>query len=492
MATLAPCKLAVLAAAMLAIPFMNAAPADASVSAGVSSGRLTITGDGFSDQVALRLHPDDATTLDIDFGDNGVIDGGFPRGSFTQIGINMGGGADSVRIDDSAGVFTNTETTQIFGGEGNDTLTGGGGVELLAGDGGEDTIAGGKGSDFADGGTGDDTFLWSFTDEDDTVTDEDGADRMLVDGSETAEHFVIDRFPAPQDGEVRVFRVAEGRTLETSVVGLQDVERLDLDSFGGSDIITASPDVGGLIALDIDAGQDSDLAEESIDGDDDVVTGSDAADVIAGGPGADRLDGRGGADTINGGDDADMLIGGLGSDAMTGGGGADEFQCEGLGEVLDAQPEDIVPAFCIASPPVAEPAPAPGAETSAPPPAATGLPTGFLGFGTPVVRAARDGLRVKLTNEHSAPIAVKVVARERFKSASGARTARYKVVKRTIAVGARVTLRLRAPRALRAHIAAGLSRARRVVRRPIVTVTNVATAGKRTLRPRLVLTARSP
>ena len=474
-----------------AMAFMSAAPADASVSAGVSSGRLIITGDGFSDQVALALHPGDATTLDIDFGDNGVVDGGFPRGSFTQIGINMGGGADSVRIDDSAGTFTDTESTEMFGGEGNDMLIGGGGVELLAGDGGEDTIAGGVERDFADGGTGDDTFLWTVGDGDDTVTDEDGADRMLVDGSETAEEFVIDRFPAPHDDEVRVFRVAEGRVEQTtSVLGLQDVERLDLDSFSGNDIIAASPEVGGLIALDIDAGRDGPLAEESV-GDDDVVTGSDAADVIAGGPGADRLDGRGGADTMNGGDDGDMLIGGLGTDAMTGGGGADEFQCEGPGEVLDAQPEDLVPAFCIPAAPVVEPAPAPAADTSAPAPAVTGLPTGFPGFGTPVVRAARDGLRVKLTNEHSAPIAVKVAARERFKSASGARTARYKVVNRTIAGAARVTLRLRAPRALREHIAARLRRAGRVVRRPIVTVTNVATAGKRTVRPRLVLTARS-
>jgi hypothetical protein len=110
-------KVAVLAATTLAIPFMNAAPADASVSAGVSSGRLILTGDGFADRVALRLHPGEATTLDIDFDDNGVVDGSFSRSSFGQIGISMGGGIDSVRIDDSAGSFTDTETTQIFGGK---------------------------------------------------------------------------------------------------------------------------------------------------------------------------------------------------------------------------------------------------------------------------------------------------------------------------------------------------------------------------------------
>jgi hypothetical protein len=492
MATLAPRRLAALAAAMLAIPFIYVPPAEASVSAGISAGRLIVAGDGFSDRVALRLNPGDATTVDIDFDDDGVVDGSFPRGSFTQIGINMGGGADSVRIDDSAGVFTNTESTEMFGGEGSDTLTGGGGAELLAGGGGDDTIAGGEENDFAHGGTGDDTFLWTVTDGDDTVADDDGADRMLVDGGGAAEQFVIDRFPAPRNDEVRVSHVGQGRVVETSVVGLHEIEKLDLDSFGGSDSIVASPDVGGLIALDIDAGTDGSLEEPSGSGDDDVVTGSDAADVIAGGSGTDRLDGRGGADTLMGGDGGDILIGGLGSDAMTGGGGADEFQCEAPGEVLDAQPEDLVPAFCLPSPPAVEPTPAPVAEPSAPPPAATGLPTGFLGFGKPVVQAIRKGLRVKLTNVHSAPIAVKVAASERFKSAGGARTARYKVVKTTIAAGARRTLRLRAPRALRVHIAARLTRVRRVVRRPILTVANVATGGKRTVRPRLVLTARLP
>ena len=125
MAALRPRRLVVLAAVMLALPLLSAGPADASVSAGVSSGKLVITGDGFADQVALRLHLGDTTTLDIDFDNNGVIDGSFPRSSFNQIAINMGGGADSVRIDDSAGGFTSTETTEMFGGDGNDTLTGG-------------------------------------------------------------------------------------------------------------------------------------------------------------------------------------------------------------------------------------------------------------------------------------------------------------------------------------------------------------------------------
>jgi RTX calcium-binding nonapeptide repeat (4 copies) len=484
-------KVAVLAATTLAIPFMNAAPADASVSAGVSSGRLILTGDGFADRVALRLHPGEATTLDIDFDDNGVVDGSFSRSSFGQIGISMGGGIDSVRIDDSAGSFTDTETTQIFGGEGNDTLTGGGGVELLAGDGGADTIAGGPEGDLTDGGTGDDTFLWSNSDGNDSVTDEAGIDRLLVDGSGEAEQFAIERFPAPLDDRVRISRAAVGRG-GANVLALEDIDQLDLDSFGGNDSIVASPDVGGLIALDIDAGQRSGL-ESASGGDDDVVTGSDAGDVIAGGAGADQLDGRGGADALNGGDAGDTLIGGSGTDALTGGAGADQFGCEGPGEVLDAQPDDVVPALCIPAAPPEQPAPvpAPAGPTSASGPAVSSLPARFLGFGKPVVRATREGLRVKVANVHSAPIAVRVVATERFRSARGTRTLRYAMVKQTIAVGARGTLKLPAPHTLRAHVAAGLRRAGRVVRRPIMMVTNVATGGQRTVQPRLVVTASS-
>jgi hypothetical protein len=190
------------------------------------------------------------------------------------------------------------------------------------------------------------------------------------------------------------------------------------------------------------------------------------------------------------------FIGGSGSDALTGGEGADAFQCEGPGEVLDPQPHVLLPAICIASAPPVEPAPAPAPPVEAPSPApapapgVAGLPVGFLGFGKPVVRATREGLRVTLTNVHSAPVELKLATSERFRTARGTRTARYRLVQKTIPAGARATLRLRASRALRRQVAAQLSRVGRVVRRPSLTVTNVATGGKRSVRPRLTLTRR--
>jgi hypothetical protein len=473
---LTPRRLLALAAAMLAIALVQSAPAQASANASVSFNVLRITGDGLGDKLSLRLHPGDASTLDLDFGDNGVVDGKFARNTFTSIVIDMGGGADSVRIDDSGGVFTDSESTEIFGGEGNDTLTGGGSNELLAGGGGDDTISTGGALDFPLGGPGDDTFLWSEHDGDDDFDGEEGVDRLLLDGSNAPEQFVIDRFPAPQESDVRI-----SRNQGPSVLRLIAVEKLDLDSFGGNDSILASPDVGGLLELDIDAGFGSAP-------DDDVVTGSDFADRISGGSGADRLDGRGGNDSLNGGDGRDSLTGGPGLDALTGGAGADQFGCEGPDELLDPQADDIIPALCVAAEPAPAPAPAPTGTTEPAPPG-SGLPAGFLGFGKPRVRATREGLRVTLANVHTAPIEVRLVASERLRAPARPRTTRYRVVRKTVPAGARVALRLRAPRVLRARIAARLRREGQIARRPTLTVTNVASGGKRTVRPRLTLKA---
>jgi RTX calcium-binding nonapeptide repeat (4 copies) len=220
-------------------------------------------------------------------------------------------------------------------------------------------------------------------------------------------------------------------------------------------------------------------------GNNDTVVGSDAADVISGGSGIDNLDGRGGNDSLSGGPDADVLTGGVGSDALTGGPAADQFGCDDPSEVLDAQPDDLIPAICI---PPAPPAPSSGGTTASAP-AAAALPSGIPGFGKPRVRATRDGLRVTVTNLLSQPIVIKGAARERL--SRDAKTFRYRSVKKSTPAGGRVTLKLRAPLALRKQITAKLDRLDRIVRRPQVTVTNLATSGKRVVRPRLTLKASS-
>ena len=92
-----------------------------------------------------------------------------------------------------------------------------------------------------------------------------------------------------------------------------------------------------------------------------------------------------------------------------------------------------------------------------------------------------------LKSTSAAPVNVSLRARERF---GGRRAARYRIVKKTIAAGGRVTLTLRAPRALRQRIARQLALRGRMVRRPVVAATNTATAGRTTVHPRLTLRVR--
>jgi RTX calcium-binding nonapeptide repeat (4 copies) len=465
-----PCKLAVLAVA-LAVPLSEATPATANMSAGVSNNTLNITSDGFSEKVALRRHPADPNTVDVDLDDDGDYEGGFARATFDTIRISMGGGSDSVRIDNSNGSFTDDDFTVISGEGGSDKLAGGTGGEFFIGGFGADTIDGGPGDDSMFGSEDNDTFIWNPGDGSDVVEGQTGIDLLEFNGSSFGEHVSIARNEAPRlESTVRLDRNVEAVTTK-----INRVEKLDLNTFGGADVIDATPDVGELIGLDIDAGS----PDEGDLGDGDVVHGSDAVDVIATGPNADAIEARGGNDILNAGSGDDTLSGGVGNDSMTGGPGSDIFHCEGPGEVLDLQPEDLAPSLCIAAP---APAPAPGAPV---------LPAGFLGFGKPVLRATRDGLRVTLRSTHSEPITVRVRVSERYKgTARSARTGRYRIIRKAIPASGRVSMRLRAPRALRTLIVRDLKRLGRVARRPSVTVTNVATDGKRSVKPRLTLRRR--
>ena len=94
---------AVLGASVAALLGFSAAPALASYTAAVQSQTLQIRGDGASDKLALRLSPTDPNTLQVDVGDDGTIDFGFDRSTFTAINVQAGGGNDEVRVDDSSG-----------------------------------------------------------------------------------------------------------------------------------------------------------------------------------------------------------------------------------------------------------------------------------------------------------------------------------------------------------------------------------------------------
>jgi hypothetical protein len=86
----------------------------------LQSGFLTVDGTNADDKITLRLQ---AANVQVDFGDDGTPDFSFSAADVTAIEVNGGNGDDTVRVDETTGVFT--IPTTIDGGNGNDNLTGG-------------------------------------------------------------------------------------------------------------------------------------------------------------------------------------------------------------------------------------------------------------------------------------------------------------------------------------------------------------------------------
>src|SRR4051794_40581453 len=146
-------------------------------------GELQIDGSSADDVIVVRLrggHPD---TIEVDGDGDGTADFSFARVQVTSISIDAGSGDDSVRIDESGGVFTDTIPTTIDGSSGNDQLIGGSGAERFVGDSGNDFVDGNRGADTAALGSGNDTFQWDPGDGSDTIEGDSGRDTMLFNGS---------------------------------------------------------------------------------------------------------------------------------------------------------------------------------------------------------------------------------------------------------------------------------------------------------------------
>lgn len=452
--------------------------ADASFTTNVGNNKLIYTGDASDDGLTLRLNAADHNKIDVDFGNDGTIDQQQTRSNFTNIDILGGIGKDVLIIDDSNGVFADTETLFVDGGNDEDTILAGGGPSV---------VHGGRAHDFLFGGGGADTFTWDPGDNSDTLEGQAGTDTLDFNGANISETMKIEPFGS---------RVLVTRDVGAVTQDLHDVENLDLDAIGGADTITAG-NLAGAIKLDIDGGSGGD-----------TITGSDGADKITGGFEDDTIHGRGGADAIAGNEGIDSLFGDAGTDKLDGGPAADKIACGGFGDAIVADPLDTIAADCKAPPPPpppppadptppADPAPAPAPEQPAPapapgeptpapapapapvPPTTSTLPAGFRGFAKPVVRPTRTGLKVTLRSTHSAPIDVRIRATESKR--------RYKTITRTIAAGGKVTIKLKAPRAVRTRVARTLAKRGRIVRRPRVVVTNVATGGKTAIARKLTL-----
>ena len=261
---------------------------------------------------------------------NGAIPvvGGSPTVANTDtIDIFGQGGNDTIALDEANGALP---SANLFGGTGNDVLTGGSSADLLFGQAGDDTLlgkggddqlfggsgndvlTGGAGSDQVFGQAGNDRMIWNPGDGSDLFEGGTGNDTAEVNGGNGAETFTITANGA---------RVRFDRTSPAPFsIDIGTTENLVFNANGGDDTITAGNGLAGLIQLRIDGGDGND-----------TITGGDGNDTLLGGDGNDLITGGRGNDIaqLGAGDDTFVWNPGEASDSVEGEAGADKLVFNG-------------------------------------------------------------------------------------------------------------------------------------------------------------------
>ncbi|HJQ83445.1 MAG TPA: calcium-binding protein [Candidatus Binatia bacterium] len=261
------------------------------VQASIVDGTLKVQGTDASDRIALELQAGNFDVLQVDIGDDGSPDLSFPRSEVAKIVVDAGNGDDSVRIDETNGVFSDAIPTTLDGGngddrlvggagagtldggDGNDNLIGGSGAEQLLGGGGNDTIDGNKGNDTAEMGDGEDTFTWDPGDGSDVVEgDSGGRDTMIFNGAGIAEKVDL----TANGNRLTFHRDVANVTMDTA-----GVERVVFNALAGEDLVTVNDlrgtDVKELV-VDLAGTLGGDTGDTAAD--DIVVNGTDGNDKV--------------------------------------------------------------------------------------------------------------------------------------------------------------------------------------------------------------------
>src|SRR6478672_6450891 len=246
------------------------------------------------------------------------ITGGNPTVANTAL-IQVFGqaGNDTITLNEANGALP---AANLFGGDGNDTITGGSGNDMLFGQAGNDILLGKGGNDFVFGGDGNDTLtggarddqvfgqagndrmIWNPGEGSDLLEGGDGTDTAEVNGGNGAEQFTLTAFGT----RVRFDRV----TPAPFFLDIGTTENLVLNMNGGDDTFTAGNGLAALINLTVDGGAGND-----------TITGGDGNDTLQLGNGTDTF-------IWNPGDGSDVVEGGAGTDKLV-------FNGANIGENMD-------------------------------------------------------------------------------------------------------------------------------------------------------------
>ena len=286
------------------------------ISANFTPANGLLTGFGTSGKNTLKFGRDAAGNILVNDGAVLVSDGTPTVANTSLIQAFGQGGDDTITVDETNGALP---AAQLFGGDGNDTITGGSGNDLLFGQNGNDTLLGkggndllfgGDGNDVLIGGTGndqvfgqagDDTMIWNPGDGSDLFEGGDGNDTAQVNGGNGSETFTI---------SANGTRVLFARTDPAPfTLDIGTTENLVVHANGGDDVITAGNGLASLVQLMLDGGAGND-----------TITGGDGNDVLIGGDGNDAVAGGRGNDVaqLGAGDDTFVWNPGDGSDTVEG------------------------------------------------------------------------------------------------------------------------------------------------------------------------------
>src|SRR5262245_42437607 len=148
-------------------------PTPSAVTGGfLQNGVLSVLGDALDNSITLSRN---AAGVILVNGGAVPVSGGTPTVANTSLIQVFGqGGNDTITLNEAVGALP---AANLFGGQGNDTLTGGSGGDMLFGQAGNDTLLGKGGNDLLFGGAGNDTLTGG--DADDQVFGQAGDDRMI-------------------------------------------------------------------------------------------------------------------------------------------------------------------------------------------------------------------------------------------------------------------------------------------------------------------------